>query len=133
MEKKFINPPTLMKPRGYTHAVSVEGAAKMVFVSGQVACDAMGQVVGEGDLREQARLAFENLAAALKAAGAAPADVIKINTYVVNYRPEDYRLIREARAAVFPSDNLPASTLVGVEALAVDELLIEIEAVAAVK
>lgn len=133
MEKKFINPPTLMKPRGYTHAVSVEGAAKMVFVSGQVACDAMGQVVGEGDLREQARLAFENLAAALKAAGAAPADVVKINTYVVNYRPEDYRLIREARAATFPPDNLPASTLVGVEALAVDGLLIEVEAIAAVK
>jgi enamine deaminase RidA (YjgF/YER057c/UK114 family) len=132
MDKKFINPPTLATPRGYTHAVTASGG-KMVFIAGQVAWDAKGEIVGKGDLRAQATQAYENLKAALAAAGATTADIVKMNTYVVNFKSADLPVIREVRAKFFPQENLPASTLVGVQALAMDELLIEIEAIAMVK
>lgn len=131
MQKKFINPAETHKPRGYTHAVVAEGG-KVVFIAGQVAFDADGQLVGKGDLRAQAQKAFENLFAALKAAGATPADIVKLNTYIVNYKPEDYQAVRELRAQLLPRDNPPASTLVGVQALAIEGLLIEIEAIAVI-
>lgn len=132
MEKKFINPPTLATPRGYTHVVTAAGG-KMIFVAGQVAFDAKGELVGKGDLRAQATQAYENLKAALTAAGATTADVVKMNTYIVNFKSADLPVIREVRAQFFPQENLPASTLVGVQALAVDGLLIEVEAIAMVK
>src|SRR6266404_5997675 len=130
MEKKFINPDTIHTPRGYTHVVALQGG-RMLFVSGQVAIDKDGQIVGKGDLKVQAHKAAENLVAALKGAGASLADVIKMNTYVVNYKQDDYRAINDMRREFFPKENPPASTLIGVAALAVDGLLIEIEAVAA--
>ena len=132
MEKKFINPPTLATPRGYTHVVTTTGG-KMVFIAGQVAWDVKGEIVGKGDLRAQATQAYANLQAALAAAGATTADVVKLNTYVVNFKSADLLVIREVRGQFFPQENLPASTLVGVQALALDGLLIEIEAVAMVK
>jgi len=132
MEKKFINPPTLATPRGYTHVVTASGE-KMIFVAGQVAFDTKSEIVGKGDLRAQATQAYTNLKAALAAAGATTADVVKMNTYVVNFKSSDLPVIREVRSQFFSQENLPASTLVGVQALAVDGLLIEIEAVAMVK
>ena len=132
MEKKFINPPTLATPRGYTHVVTAAGG-KMVFIAGQVAWDVKGEIVGKGDLRAQATQAYTNLKAALAAAGATTADVAKMNTYVVNFKSTDLSVIREVRSQFFPQENLPASTLVGVQALAMDGLLIEVEAVAMVK
>jgi enamine deaminase RidA (YjgF/YER057c/UK114 family) len=131
-EKQFFNPSNLHRPRGYTHAVAVEGH-RIVFIAGQVAFDKDGNLVGKGDLRAQTDQALQNLVAALAAAGATPADVVKVNTYVVNYKTADYPIIREARARIFDLENPPASTLIGVQALAVDDLLIEIEAIAAVK
>lgn len=132
MEKKYLNPDTLLTPRGYTHVVTVEGARKMVFVSGQVAVDKEGKLVGQGDLKAQVKKAAENLTAALKAAGATPADIVKTNTYIVNYKQENYSSLREARATLFPSGEPPASTLIGVTALAVEGLLVEMEAIAMV-
>jgi 2-iminobutanoate/2-iminopropanoate deaminase len=132
MEKKFINPSTLATPRGYTHVVTATGG-KTVFVAGQVAWDVKGEIVGKGDLRAQATQAYTNLKAALAAAGATPADVVKMNTYVVNFKAADLPVIREVRGQFFPQENLPASTLVGVQALALDGLLIEVEAIAVVK
>ncbi len=132
MEKKFVNPPGLSTPRGYTHVVTATGG-KMVFVAGQVAWDVKGELVGKGDLRAQATQAYGNLKAALAAAGATTADIVKMNTYVVNFKSADLLVIREVRSQFFPQENLPASTLVGVQALAMDGLLIEIEAIAMVK
>ena len=132
MEKKFTNPPTLSTPRGYTHVVTATGG-KMVFIAGQVAWDAKGEIVGKGDLRAQATQVYENLKAALAAAGATFTDVVKMNTYIVNFKAADLPVIREVRAKYFLQENLPASTLVGVQALAVDGLLIEIEVIAMVK
>jgi enamine deaminase RidA (YjgF/YER057c/UK114 family) len=133
MEIKHLNPDTLLAPRGYSHVVSVEGAGRLVFISGQVAVDKEGKIVGQGDLKVQMKKAAENLVAALAAVGARPADIVKMNTYVVNYTQNDYSAMREARAVLFPSGNPPASTLIGVKALAVEGLLVEIEAIAALR
>ena len=132
MEKKYINPDTLLKPRGYTHIVTITGPAKMIFISGQVAIDKEGKLVGPGDLKTQIRQASANLKAALEAAGATPADIVKTNTYIVNYKQSDYSAMREARGELFPDGEPPASTLVGVTSLAVDGLMVEMEAIAAV-
>jgi len=132
MQKRFINPAEIHKPRGYSHAVAVEGG-RTIYISGQVAIDREGNLAGKGDLRAQAEKAAENLLAALKAAGASAADIVKMNTYVVGYKPEDYRIIRDVRARMFADAEPPASTLIGVAALAIDGLLIEMEAIAAVE
>jgi len=132
MEKKYINPDTLLKPRGYTHIVTITGPAKMIFISGQVAIDKEGKLVGPGDLKTQIRQASANLKAALEAAGATPADIVKTNTYIVNYKQSDYSAMREARGELFPDGEPPASTLIGVTSLAVDGLMVEMEAIAAV-
>jgi enamine deaminase RidA (YjgF/YER057c/UK114 family) len=133
VEKKYINPDTLMTPRGFTQVVTIAGPAKLVFISGQVAIDKEGKVVGPGDLKTQIRQAAINLKAALTAAGATAADIVKTNTYIVNYKQSDYSAMREARAELFPDGEPPASTMVGVTSLAVDGLLVEMEAIAAVK
>lgn len=131
METKHLNPETLLQPRGYTHVVTVSAPGRIIFVSGQVAIDKDGKLVGPGDLKAQVRQAAANLKLALAAAGAAPADIVKTNTYIVNYQPSDYSAMREARAALFPEGtNAPASTMVGVTALAVEGLMVEMEAIA---
>jgi len=133
MERKYLNPPTLLQPRGYTQVVTVEGGGKMVFISGQVAVDKDGKVVGPGDLKTQIRQAASNLKLALEAAGATAVDIVKTNTYIVNYKQADYSALREARAESFPSGEPPASTLVGVTSLAIEGLMVEMEAIAVVK
>jgi len=123
MPIEHINPPGLSTPAGYTHVVTATGG-KVVFVSGQVS--------GEGDLATQARQVYENLRIALAAAGATFADVVKQTTYVVGFKPEDRAVIGEVRRQYLPADRPPASTLVGVQALAAPQYLIEVEAIAVV-
>jgi 2-iminobutanoate/2-iminopropanoate deaminase len=123
------NPPTLSTPTGFTHVVEVTGAAKTVYIAGQVAFDASGKVVGAGDMKAQTEQVFKNLEAALKAAGATFADVVKMNTYVTDM--SELAVIREVRSRYFGTTT-PASTLVQVSGLARPELLIEIEVIAAV-
>jgi enamine deaminase RidA (YjgF/YER057c/UK114 family) len=132
MEKKFINPPTIATPRGYTHIVTAT-SGRMIWISGQVAFNVKGELVGKGDLRAQTTQVYENLKNALAAAGATTADVVKVNTYVVDFKPADLAIIREVRGQYLPFENMPASTLVGVQALAFEGLLIEVEVVAMVK
>src|SRR5437868_10669550 len=76
---KRTNPPALSKPTGYTHIVEVTGPAKTIYVSGQIAYDKDGKLVGAGDMKAQAEQVFKNLQAALDAAGAKFADVVKMN------------------------------------------------------
>ncbi len=132
MDKQFINPPTLSSPVGYSHVVTARGG-QMVFIAGQVAFDAKGNLVGKDDLRTQATQVFENLRVALEAAGATFADVVKMNTYIVNYKPEHRQVLREVRGQYLATEKPPASTLIGVQALAVEGLLIEVEAIAMVE
>ena len=128
MPAEFINPPTIATPMGYTHVVSTRGQ-RTIYVSGQVAMDRSGNLVGAGDLRAQASQVFENLKNALAAAGAGFPDIVKMTMFLVNYKPELRAIIREVRGQ-YISGNPPASTLVGVHALAAEGWLIEIEAVA---
>ena len=132
MEKKFINPPTIATPRGYTHIVTAT-SRRMIWISGQVAFNVKGELVGKGDLRAQTTQVYENLKNALAAAGGTTADVVKLNTYVFDFKPADLTIIREVRGQYFPFENMPASTLVGVQALAFEGLLIEVEVVAMVQ
>jgi len=123
-----LTPDALFKPTAYTQVVVASGR-RMVFVSGQVSMDAGGRLVAPGDFAGQARQVYANLRTALDGAGIAPADVAKLTTYVVGYKPELRPSLAEARAAVFGAD-LPASTLVGVQALAEPGYLLEVEAIA---
>jgi enamine deaminase RidA (YjgF/YER057c/UK114 family) len=131
MEKKFLNPPGVAASPAYTHVVTVSGG-KTVFISGQVALDEHGNLVGRGDLRAQTKQVFENLKRGLTAAGARFEDIVKMTTYVVGYRPDQLPAIREGRSEYLSRTNPPASTLVGVEALFQEGVLIEVEAIAVV-
>lgn len=130
MTLELINPEDLPIHTSYTQVIAATGS-RLVFVAGQVADDAQGNLVGAGDLAVQALQAFANVGHALAAAGARPDQVTKITIYVVSHRPEYLPQISEARIAVF-ADHKPADTLVGVEALAEPQYLIEVEAIAVV-
>lgn len=129
---QFLNPKGLSKPAGFTQVV-VAPAARLVYVSGQVPLNPNGDVVGKGDFRGQVTQVMDNLKTALAAAGATMTDVIKLNYYVVNLKPERVSVIREVRAKYLSAEHPPAGTLVGVTALVREDYMIEIEAVAAVK
>ena len=126
---KRTNPPTLSKPTGYTHLVEVNGPGKTIYISGQIALDKDGKVVGAGDMKAQAEQVFKNLQAALDAAGAKFSDVVKMNTYITDMAQAP--AVREVRARYF-GDTAPASTLVQVVQLARPEFMLEIEVIAAV-
>ena len=128
-QTEFLKPDGLSTPRGYTHVV-IAHPGKMVFISGQVANNAQGQLVGKDDLKAQAVQVFENLKTALAAAGARFDDVVKINWYVKAYKPEYLGTLREVRNQYVNQSAPPASTLVGVASLFQDDYLLEVDAVA---
>lgn len=128
--EKF-RPSGLHNNPAYSHVVRASGA-RTIYLSGQVSTDEEGRMVGEGDLAAQTTQVMINIGLALKAAGAGYADIVKITTFVVGYKPELRPIIGKARSAFFEGMDPPASTLVGVSALAAPEWLIEIEAVAVV-
>jgi enamine deaminase RidA (YjgF/YER057c/UK114 family) len=128
-ELEHIRPDGLLNNPAYTHVVAARGE-RMVYVSGQVAMDAAGELVGGEDLAAQTEQVMENLGVALAAAGASFEDVVKITTFVVGYQPEHRAAISAVRSRYLSAENPPASTLVGVSALAAPGWLIEIEAVA---
>jgi len=126
-----LSPAGLFKPAAYTQVVVAQGR-RMVFIAGQVSIDADGNLVAPGDFAGQVKQVFANLRTALRGAGATPADVTKLTIFVVGYTPALRAVIGEARAAIFRAGELPASTLVGVQALAEPGYLLEVEAIAVV-
>jgi enamine deaminase RidA (YjgF/YER057c/UK114 family) len=128
---EHLRPDGLFIWPSFSQAVVASGT-RTIYISGQVSIDDAGALVGAGDLATQTVQAMRNVGLALAAAGATFADVVKITTYVVNYAPEQRDVIGKARASFFPSGKPPASTLVGVTALALPDWLVEIEAVAVV-
>jgi reactive intermediate/imine deaminase len=125
----YINPPELTKPTGYTHVVkAAEG--RTVYVSGQIAFDKEGDVVGVHDFRRQTVQVFDNVKAALAAAGATFDDVVKVTTFITDMK--NAPVLREVRAQYF-GKNAPAGTLVQITALVIPELMIEVEAIAVVR
>src|SRR5438552_15953210 len=87
---RYINPGTLAALPGFTHAVRI---GPTLYVSGEVAPDSTGRLVGPGDVGAQAAQAFANLATGLRIGAAARADAAKLTIYVVNYSPKDLDLI----------------------------------------
>lgn len=128
-QKKFINPDGMVRPGAYTPVVTAQGG-RTIYVAGQVSLDEKGELVGWGDLMAQAEQVWRNVGLALKGAGATFNDLVKINVYVVNYKPEYRDMLHQMRLRHVSKDTPPASTLVGVQALARDGFLIEIEAIA---
>jgi enamine deaminase RidA (YjgF/YER057c/UK114 family) len=100
-----------------------------VFIAGQVAEDARGDLVGRGDLAAQSRQAFANLGRALASTGARPDQVAKITILVAGYRREDLPAIEQGRVSLF-GDHRPADTLFGMATLSDPEYLIEVDAIA---
>lgn len=124
---EFINPSSM----GFSHSVAyTSNGVKTILVSGQVGYD--GKNIPE-DIVAQAEIAFANLVKELQAAGADVADVIKINTYIVNMDRERSTAVGRAKENYFTQENQPASTWIGVASLIFPELLVEIEATAVVE
>ncbi|TDQ47224.1 RidA family protein [Actinorugispora endophytica] len=131
----LVNPEGLPKVDIYRQ-VSVATGSKLVFVAGQVARDADGGKVGEGDIAAQVEQCYLNLGTALAAVGASFDDVAKLTAYIVDWTPDKMPLIMEgiARAAakmgVTPA--VPPLTGIGVAALAEPDLMVEVEATAVI-
>ncbi len=129
MSIEVVTPKGVHPATGYSHAVKMGG---LVFVAGQVALDREGNVVGRGDIAAQVKQVFANLAAVLEESGSGLDLVGKITVFTTNlgFRPA----ISEARNAAFaPFGQAPASTFLVVSSLATPDMLVEIEAVAALR
>jgi enamine deaminase RidA (YjgF/YER057c/UK114 family) len=131
---RLFNPDTMAKPTaGYSQVAEVTGG-KIVYIAGQVALDRSGNLVGKDDFRAQLQQVFENLKAAVEAAGGDFNSVIKLNYYCAeSVDPAQFPLTREIRDKYVNTANPPASTFAVVKRLVRPDYLIEIEATAVVK
>jgi enamine deaminase RidA (YjgF/YER057c/UK114 family) len=131
MPKEYINPNSLFPslPHGFSQIVVASGK-RTVFISGQTAWDEQKNIVGKDSVLEQAKQALRNLEEAMEAAGGTLHDVVALRIYVVDYQAESGTAVGTALRECFSSENPPASTWIGVAALAEPEFLIEIEATA---
>ncbi|MYY13567.1 RidA family protein [Streptomyces sp. SID4919] len=130
----LVNPEGLPEVGAYKQ-VSVASGSRLVFVAGQVAWDADGVTVGEGDLAAQVERCYLNVATALAGVGASFDDVAKLTVYVVDWTPDKMPLFAEGvakAAAKLGTTPVPPGTLIGVAALDVPEHLVEVEATAVV-
>jgi enamine deaminase RidA (YjgF/YER057c/UK114 family) len=127
---RFHNPKTLAPPPGYSYVVEASGPARTVYFAGQLGLDTENRFVGApGDFRAQCTQAFDNMTLALKAAGARWSDVVKINNFLVGIEA-NMAAFREVRDRYLNAKAPPASTTIGVPALARPGGLFEIEAIA---
>jgi enamine deaminase RidA (YjgF/YER057c/UK114 family) len=128
-----VNPATLYNSVqfGFSHAVRQKGGDTL-HLAGQVAWDKEGKVVGGGDLAAQTRQALANLREVLAAVGATPADIVRLRTYVVNHSPDKLGPVLGEIGAFYAGAVPAANTFIGVQALALPDFLVEIEATAVV-
>lgn len=133
LQRTVVNPRRAPQPIGaYSQAVRVK-AAELMFIAGQVALDAKGNLVGPGDMVAQTRQVFANLEQVLASVGASFSNVVELTTYVVGR--ESVEGFIQARAQIyprlFPNADYPTNTLVIVDGLVREEFLVEVKAVAA--
>ncbi|MEQ4204265.1 RidA family protein [Actinopolymorpha sp. B9G3] len=128
MQQHYVRPDGLPPVNGYSHAVAFSG--RMIAISGQVPLDAEGNLVGGDDAQIQTRQVFDNLAAALAAAGAGMRHVVKLTVYLTNLA--DLAAFRTARDDYLSPDTPPACSLVQVSGLVNPSFRIEIDALAAI-
>lgn len=127
MQIQHFNPSTIAPAVGYSHVVKV---GNTVYIAGQVARDRDGKTVGVGDAKAQAEQVFQNLSAAMAAAGGSLSHIVKMTTFIT--QREDLPAYREVRTKYMPADNPPASTLILCSGLANPDFRIEIEAIAVI-
>lgn len=126
-----LDPPELAPPvKGVYTQISIVPTGRLAFVSGQVAIDEKGELVGPGDYGAQATQCFRNIKAAIAAVGATPAQVAKMTLNIVNHRDELVDVIFAAGRTVFGDDwPICASIFLGVQALGSSDWLVEIDVV----
>jgi reactive intermediate/imine deaminase len=128
---ELVNPASVAAPKGYSQAAVVDlGNCKMVIMSGQVPLDKDGQLVGKGDVGQQARQVFQNIKHIVEEMGGSMNDVIKL-TYLMTDVTELAK-VREVRDAFINKQKPPASTLAQVSKLYREDVLIEVEATAVI-
>lgn len=131
MPREQITSSKIGKPSGhFSQATMVEAKGRLVFISGMLAKDASGKIVGVGDAEAQTRQVCENLKAAVGEAGGTMDDICRVDVYVRNM--EHFDLIHKARRDYFSSP-APASTMVEVTKMTTPDALIEINAIAVVQ
>ena len=130
MTIKRSNPQSLWQPPHYTQIVGVTDRT-VYFCAGQVAYDTEGQLVGGADFRAQALQVFTNIQNILDELNAEWSDVIKITTYIVNYNAGHRSALMDIVGQFVGDAPRPASTLLGVQSLALPEILIEVDVIVA--
>ena len=132
MSKEHLRPDTVHETPGYSHVVKVTGGTTL-YLAGQVGWDMDRNVVGgEGDYGAQARQALENIKGVLEAAGGSMADIVKMTLYIVNYSPDIRAEVVGPVWEYLNRDAPPATTLIGVAALAQPQLLLELDCIAVI-
>jgi enamine deaminase RidA (YjgF/YER057c/UK114 family) len=124
---RFINPPTMPKPPGYTQVVEANTPGRIVYIAGQLGYDAAGKQ--GADFHTQATLVFENLKAAVESVGGRMENIVKLNTYLTDIRTQ-LPIVRDIRDKYVNTAAPPASTTLEISKLAREGALIEVEAVA---
>ena len=128
IERENLFPAGLSKPTGHWTTVTTARPGKLVFISGLTAKNERGDIVGVGDVRAQTRQVCDNLAAAMRAAGGGLGDILRVDVYIKDM--SGFKDIHEIRREYF-GPNPPASTMVAVAGFTHPDMLIEINAIAA--
>jgi enamine deaminase RidA (YjgF/YER057c/UK114 family) len=120
------------KPKGYSHASVIDlGRSKMIILSGQIALDSTGTLVGKDNLEKQTQQVFINIRNILREVGGSMNNIVKLNYYLIDVK--QIQVVRDIRDKFINLENPPTSTLVQVTKLFRDDLLIEIEATAIIQ
>ena len=133
MKRTIVNPKGLAKPIApYFHVAIVE-ARRFAFIAGQIAVDRQGKVVGKRDFSRQFNQVFANLEAALKGIGAGFSHVVQFTTFLVSSRdiPAFFEARNRLYKKIYPKRDYPTNTLLVIDRLALEDLLLEVEAIAA--
>ena len=129
MDRTNVNPWEWSKAFGFSQAVEVRGAERILICSGQTGMEEDGSPPSSSDMGDQVKMAFKNLSAVLQGGGLTASDVLRVNYYTTDV--DELIAVLGPLASEFFGGNLPASTLLGVARLAFPQLKIEIEAMAA--
>ena len=133
MVRKTVNPETLFNSKQYGFSqVVISTPGKLVFISGQVACDENLNLIGENNLEIQTQKAIDNLKIAIESVGGTIENIMMLRIYKVDYQKGDGPIIKSILKENFGTKNPPASTWISVKGLANDGYLIEIEAQAVI-
>lgn len=125
---RISNPSEIFKPNGYSQVAEITGG-RLIVLAGQVGFDRAGNLVGAGDMEAQARQTFENIKLALEACGATCANIVKFTIFTTDIT--QMGVVRKVRNEYINTDNPPTSTAIEVKRLIRDDILLEVEVLAA--